>query len=57
MIRRACNDGLTTGTLRCCWVACSKCPASYRMVASSDIVVVAQQTGEIIFAGSPSHEG
>jgi hypothetical protein len=57
MIRRPRNDGLTTGTLRCCWVACSKCPASYCMVASSHIVVVAQQTGEIIFVGSANDEG
>jgi hypothetical protein len=32
-------------------------PVSYCMLASSDIVVVAQETGEVVFCGSANDEG
>ena len=57
MIRRPCVDGLPTETLKRCWIAYAKRPASYCMVASSDIIVVAQETGEVVFVGSAHDEG
>jgi hypothetical protein len=57
MIRRPRVDGLTRETLRQCWIAYAKRPASYCMVASSDIIVVAQGTGEVVFCGLANDEG
>jgi len=45
MIRRPCVYGLTPETLRRCWIAYAGRPASYCMVASSDIIVTAHETG------------
>jgi hypothetical protein len=57
MIRRPCIYGLRPETLLRCWVAYAKRPASYCALASSDIVVVAQETGEVLFSGSANDEG
>jgi hypothetical protein len=57
MIRRPRVDGLPSERLRRCWIAYAKRPASYCMVASSDIIVVGQETGEVVFAGSANDEG
>ena len=57
MIRRPCIYGLPTETLLRCWIAYARRPASYCMVASSDIIVVARETGEIVFAGLANDEG
>jgi hypothetical protein len=57
MVRRPCIRGLPTETLRRCWIAYAGRPTDYCMVASSDIVVVAQETGQVIFAGSANDKG
>ena len=57
MIRRPCVYGLTPETLLRCWIAYAGRPAGYCMVASSDIIAVAQETGEVIFCGSANDEG
>ena len=57
MIRRPCICGLPTETLRRCWIAYAGRPTGYCMVTSSDIIVVAQETGEVVFCGSANDEG
>ena len=57
IIRRPCVYGLPTEMLRRCWIAYAGRPADYCMVASSDIIVVAQETGEVVFCGSANDEG
>jgi hypothetical protein len=57
MIRRPCIYGLPSETLRRCWIAYAKRPSSYCMVASSDIIVVAQETGEVVFFGAAKRRG
>jgi hypothetical protein len=57
MIRRPCVYGLQTETLLRCWIAYAKRPANYCAVVASDIVVVAQETGEVRFAGPANDEG
>jgi hypothetical protein len=56
-IRRPCVYGLTPQTLRRCWIAYAGRLVGYCMVASSDIIVVAQRTGEVVFCGSAKDEG
>jgi hypothetical protein len=53
----ACVHGLTPETLRRCWIAYAGRPSGYCIVASSDIIVVAQETGEVVFCGSANDEG
>lgn len=48
---------MPTVTLRRCWIAYAGRLAEYRLVASSDIIVVAQETGEVVFCGSANDEG
>jgi hypothetical protein len=43
--------------LRQCWIAYAGRPANYCAIASSDIVVVARETGEVIFCGAANDEG
>lgn len=57
MIRRPRIDGLPSERLRRCWIAYAGRPAGYRMVADCDVIVVAQETGEVIFCGSANDEG
>lgn len=56
MVRRPCVYGLAPETLRKCWIAYARRPAECCMVASSDIIVVAQETGETVFFGSANDE-
>jgi hypothetical protein len=57
MIRRPCIYNLPTEKLLRCWIAYAGRPADYGMVASSDIIAVAQETGEVVFVGSANDEG
>ena len=51
MVRRPCVSGLMPEALRRCWIAYGERPTDYGMVASSDIIVMAQETGEVVFWG------
>ncbi len=57
MIRRPCIYGLSTEMLRQCWIGYAGRPAGYCAVTSSDIIVAAQETGEVVFCGSAGDEG
>jgi len=57
MIQRPRIHGLPTEMLRRCWIAYAERPADCCMVASSDIIVVTQETGEIVFCWSANDEG
>ena len=56
-IRRPCIYGLSTEMLRQCWIAYAGRPVGCCTVTSSDIIVAAQETGEVVFCGSASDEG
>jgi hypothetical protein len=57
MIRRPGICNLPTEMLRRCWIAYAGQPEHSFMLASSDIIVVAQETGEVVFCGSANDEG
>jgi hypothetical protein len=57
MIRRSGICNLPTEMLRRCWIAYAGQPEHSFMLASSDIIVVAQETGEVVFCGSANDEG
>jgi hypothetical protein len=56
MIRRPCVYGLPTEALRRRWIAYAG-RSAYCMVASSDVIIVAQETGEVVFCGLANVEG
>jgi hypothetical protein len=51
MIRRLRVYALPAEMLRRSWIAYAGRPADCCMVASSDIIVIAQETGEVVFCG------
>jgi hypothetical protein len=57
MMRRPHIDGPPAAMRRRCRVAYAMRRTDYCMVASGDIIVLAQETGEVVFCGWANEEG
>jgi hypothetical protein len=55
--RPPCVYGVTEEMMRSCWIAYLVGPLSGRALTSSEVIIISNTTGRIIYAGSANDEG